>query len=139
MAWPTQVVATGAWIYCIVSYTASMGPVPSGRHDLAERPDDLVDEPVLASLGGRVPAIVQRVIEDPLERLPGVRRDQPEHDVDRVPQVVGLDLDVHGAAADAGRAAVHEDARVRQREALALGPGREQELPGAAGQPKGQG
>jgi hypothetical protein len=55
MAWPTQVVATGAWIYCIVSYTASMGPVPSGRHDLAERPDDLVDEPVLASLGGRYP------------------------------------------------------------------------------------
>ena len=24
MAWPTQVVATGAWMYCIVSYSASM-------------------------------------------------------------------------------------------------------------------
>jgi hypothetical protein len=24
IAWPTQVVATGAWMYCIVSYTASM-------------------------------------------------------------------------------------------------------------------
>jgi hypothetical protein len=42
------------------------------------------------------------------------------------------------AAADPGRSSVHQDAGVRQREPLALGAGREQELPGAAGQPEGQ-
>ena len=114
-------------------------PARPGRHDLAERVHDPVDEPVLAGLGGGVPVVVQRVVEDPRHRLAGVLGDEPEHGVDRVPQVVGLDLDVDGAAADPGRAPVHQDARVRQREPLAPGPGREQELPGAAGQPQRQG
>src|SRR5689334_21314351 len=83
--------------------------------------------------------VVQGIVEDPRHRLAGVLGNEAQHGVDRVPQVVGLDLDVDRAAADPGRATVHQDAGVRQREPLALGAGREQELPGAAGQPEGQG
>jgi hypothetical protein len=78
------------------------------------------------------------VVEDALDRLAGVLRDDAEHGVHRVPQVVGLDFDVDRAAPDPRRTPVHEDAGVGQREPLALGPGREQELPGTAGQPEGQ-
>ena len=126
-------------VYVLTTYAALQAdPVPSGRHDLAERPDDLVDEAVLPGLHRGVPVVVQRVVEDALHRLAGVLGDQAEHRVDRVPQVVGLDLDVDRTAADARRTAVHQDPRVRQCEPLALGPGREQELPGAAGQPERQ-
>ena len=109
-----------------------------GRHDLGERVDDAVDEAVLAGLLGGVPVVVQGIVEDPRHRLAGVLGDEAQHGVDHVPQVVGLDLDVGRAAADPGRSSVHQDAGVRQREPLALGAGREQELPGAAGQPEGQ-
>src|SRR5215471_21489151 len=88
----------------------------SYRHDLAERVDDLVDEAVVPGLGGRVPVIMQGVVEDALDRLAGVLRDEPEYGVHQVPQIVGLDFDVGGAATDTSRAPVHKDAGVRQRE-----------------------
>ena len=69
-------------------------------------------------------------------RLPGVVGDEAEHGVAHVPQVVGLHLDLDRRAADARRALVHQDPRVRQRPALALRPRREQELPGAAREPE---
>jgi hypothetical protein len=82
---------------------------------------------------------VPGVGEDALDRLAGVLGDEVEYGVHRVPQVVGLNLDLDRAAADAGRATVHQDPGVRQREPLALDAGRQQELPGAAGQPERQG
>ena len=44
--------------------------------------------------------VVQRVLEDPLDRLTGVLRDQPQHGVPGVPQVVRLQLDVDSGPAD---------------------------------------
>ena len=60
----------------------------------------------------------------------------PEHalvDADEVAEVLadqlGVDADVRRGAVDAARGLVHHDARMRGREALAGGAGREQELP----------
>ena len=50
--------------------------VRADRDDLAEIADDVVDESVLARLVGGEPPVVQRVGEDPVERLPGVLGDQ---------------------------------------------------------------
>ena len=79
--------------------------------------------------------VVQRVLEDALDRLAGVLGDEAEHGLDRVPQVVGLDLDVDRAAADAGRAPVHEDPGVRQREPLALVPAESRNCPALQASP----
>ena len=64
----------------------------------------------IPGLLGRIPVVMQRIVEDALDGLAGVGRDESEDGVHCVPQVVGLDLDVDRAAADAGRAPVHEDA-----------------------------
>ena len=65
---------------------------------------------------------------DGLAVLPRVLGDQAEHRVAGVPQVVGLELDVDGRAADARRALVQEHPGVRQRVPLARGARGEQEL-----------
>jgi hypothetical protein len=67
--------------------------------------------------------VMQGIAEDALDRLARVLGDEAEDRIHGVPQVVGLHLDVHRAAADSRRAPVHEDARVRQRVSLALGAG----------------
>ena len=88
----------------------------------------MVDEAVLQRRRGGVPAVVQRVLVDPLVWLPGVLGDRAEHGLHRVPQVVGLQLKIDRGAADAGRPLVHEDPRMRQREPPPLRAGRQQEL-----------
>jgi len=77
---------------------------------------------------------VQRVLEDPLDALPGVGCDEPQHDIARVPQVGRLQLHVDGRAADARGPLMHQDARMRQRPPLAGCARRQQELARAAGQ-----
>ena len=105
------------------------------RRDVGEH---LVDEAVVARLLGGEPPVPPGVPLDPLDRLAGVLGDQPHHHVLGVLEVLGLDLDVDRGAADAGRALVHEDPAVRQREPLARRTGREQELPHARRQPHRQ-
>ena len=109
------------------------------RPDAVERVEDAVDEPVLQRLLRGVPAVAGGVVADPLERLAGVLGDQPEHRLHGVPQVVGLQLDVDGRPADAGRPLVHEDPGVPQGVALAVRPRREEELARAAGESEGEG
>ena len=108
------------------------------RAYVVHRGDDPVHEPVAERLLGTEPPVAPRVALDGLEVLPGVVADQPQHGVARVPQVVGLDRDVHRGAADAGRALVEQDSRMREREPLALRAGAEQELPRTARDPHRQ-
>jgi hypothetical protein len=77
---------------------------PLWREALGQRlrADDLINEPVIPSLGGRVPVVMQRIVEDTLDGLAGVFRDEAEHGIHRVPQIIGLDLDVDRAAPDTG-------------------------------------
>ena len=110
----------------------------AGRRHVVDGRDDLVDEPVLPRLLRAEPPVAPRVPLDRLDRLPGVLGDQGEHGVAGVAQVLGLDLDVHGRAADARGSLVQQDPRVRQGMPLARRPGRQQELPGTRGHPHRQ-
>ena len=90
--------------------------------------DDLVDEAVLAGLLGREPTVAVRVGLDPLDRLAGVEGDPLGHHPLQVDDLLGLDGDVRRLALHLAGGLVHQDPRVRQRVALAGGPGAEQEL-----------
>ena len=135
-------------VYWLIAARPRPGAQPAGQPDRPRQQrrrhgghvgEDLVDEAVLAGLLGGEPPVPVGVPLDLLDRLTGVLGDQPHHHVLGVLEVLGLDLDVDRAAADAGRALVHQHPRVRQRVALAGRAGREQELPHAGGQSHGQG
>jgi hypothetical protein len=98
----------------------------------------VVDEPVLAGLLGGKPAVAQAVLLDPLQRLPGVLGDQPDHGPAGPLQLARVDLDVGRGAAESRRPLVHEHLGVRQAEPLAGRARAQQELAHAGGQPHGQ-
>src|SRR5215203_962016 len=103
-------------------------PRRAGRPLLAVR-DDLVDEAVLFSLRRRHDAVALDIALDLLEGLPRVLGDDAGGQLAHADNLLGLNLDVAGLSADAARdgGLVDEDARVRQREALAFGPGRQKQ------------
>src|SRR5882757_5780066 len=101
--------------------TAAARDMRGGEHDA-------VQQPVLLGLLGGEPAVAVGVLGDLLEGLPGVLGDQLGHPALGVQQLLGLDLDVRGGAAQARGGLVHQDAGVRQREPLAGGTGGQQEL-----------
>src|SRR5690349_21114337 len=80
---------------------------------------DVVHEPVVLRLLGGEPAVAVAVLDDLLDRLPGLVRGDPRQLLLPLVEQVGLDRDVRRRAADTGRRLVHQDARVRQRVALA--------------------
>ncbi len=90
--------------------------------------DDVVDEPVLKGFLRGEPAVAVGVGLDALDRLAGELGVEPEHLLLDDGELLGLDGDVRGAARHAAQRLVHQDAGVRQRVALALGPRGEQEL-----------
>ncbi len=110
----------------------------NGGAHVVEPLHDVVDEPVVAGLLGAEPAVPQAVAGHRFLGLAGVLRDQPGHRGSRPFQLLGVDLDIGGGAAEAGRALVHQHLSVRQAEPLAGGPGAQQELAHAAGQAHGQ-
>src|SRR5205085_258202 len=82
--------------------------------------DDLVNEAVLFGLHRRHDAVALHVLLDDLEGLARVLGENLRRDLAHAQDFFGLDADVCGLAAGAGdRGLVDEDARVRQREALA--------------------
>src|SRR5882757_243580 len=101
--------------------TAAAGHVRGREHDA-------VQQPVLLGLLCGEPAVAVGVLGDLLEGLSGVLGDQLGHPALGVQQLLGLDLDVGGGAAEAGGGLVHQDAGVRQREPLAGGARGQQEL-----------
>src|SRR3954466_8405400 len=93
--------------------------------------DDLVDEAVLRGLIGLEEAVALHVGVDTLLGLPGVVGIDLVHALAGLEDLLRVDLDVRRLAFESGRRLVDEDARVRQREALALRAAREQQRPHA--------
>ena len=95
--------------------------------------DDLVDESVVDGLACGEHVIAQRIVEDPVQRLSGLLRDQAQDGVADVPQIVGLQFDVGGVAADTGGPLVQKHFRVGEGIAFARRAATQQELSGAVG------
>src|SRR6185437_17163361 len=70
--------------------------LPAGRRGthVVEPFHDVVDDPVVAGLLGAEPVVPQAVLLDPVDRLPGVLRDQPRHRGPGAFELLGVDLDV---------------------------------------------
>src|ERR1044072_1310189 len=100
---------------------AGGGGVGHAARLLAVR-DALVDEAVLLGLRRRHDAVALHVALDLVEGLAGVLGDDVGGQFAHADDLLGLNLDVAGLPTDAARDGrlVNEDARVRQREALAL-------------------
>src|SRR5215469_17739487 len=86
-----------------------------GRAYVIERLHDPIDHAVLFRLLGREPPVAVAVTGDRLLALAGVLSGDPLDGLLHELVVLGLDRDVGGAPADAGRRLVHHDPRVRQR------------------------
>src|SRR6266536_5637660 len=84
----------------------------AGAH-VVEALHDVIDDPVVAGFRGAEPAVTQAVLLHPLQRLPGVLRDQPDHRGPGAPQLLGVDLDVGRGATEPGRALMHQHLGVR--------------------------
>ena len=89
--------------------------------------EHVVDEAVLLGLVGAHEVVALGVGLDALDRLPGVLDQELVQLVARPQDLLGVDVDVGRLAREAAQRLVDHDARVRQRVALALGAGREQE------------
>src|SRR5580693_3613968 len=92
----------------------SYPPIRAGRADVVKRLDHAIDHAVLLRLLGREPPVAVTVTGDRLLALAGVLRGDPLDGLLHELEIVGLDRDVGGGPADAGRRLVHEDPRVRQ-------------------------
>jgi hypothetical protein len=89
---------------------------------------DLVDDAVLESLVGRHVVVAVGILADLLHRLPRVLGDDL---VERVPDAqhfARVDLDIRCLPLGAADRLMHEDSRVGQRKAFALGSGAQQHL-----------
>src|ERR1700730_5501854 len=82
----------------------------AARADVVKRLDDAIDHSVLLRLLGREPPVPVTVAGDRLLALAGVLRGDPLDGFFHELEVLGLDRDVGGGPADAGRRLVHEDA-----------------------------
>src|SRR5689334_19506521 len=91
--------------------------------------EDVVHEAVVLRLLRGEPAVAVAVLDDLLDRLPGLVRGDPGQLLLPLVEQVRLDRDVRRRAADTGRGLVHQDAGVRERVALARRARGEQELP----------
>ena len=95
--------------------------------------EHLVDQPVVLGLVGRHAEVTLHVGGDLLERLAGALGIDAVELLARLEDLARLDLDVGGLALRAARGLVDHDARVGQRDALALGAGHQQERAHAGG------
>src|SRR4051812_40638227 len=89
--------------------------------------DHLVDQAVLHRFVGLEEAVALHVAVHVLDRLTRVLRVDLVDARARLEDLPGVDLDVRRLALEARRGLVHEDARVGQREALALGAAGQQQ------------
>ena len=91
------------------------------------RDDDLVDETVGRGRGRGHEVVALGVYPDPLERLPGVLGQKPGQLVARAHDLPGVEVDVRGLSPEFAHRLMNQDARVRQRVALPLGTGGQDE------------
>ena len=107
----------------------------------ATRPrcDDLVDHAVGHGLFRRHDEVAVGVLGHLLLGLAGVLGQHAREQVAHAQDLLGLQLDVAGLALDTAPGLVQQDAGVRQREALALGPGRQQHRGGRGGLAEAEG
>src|SRR5665213_843036 len=98
--------------------------------------DDVVDDAVFLGLRGGHDEVAFHVVLDAVERLPGAGTHQLVGDLANAQNFAGMDVDVRGLAAEsAHRRLMDEDARVGQRETLALLAGHQQEGTHGSGLP----
>ena len=93
----------------------------------------MVGKAVVHGALGVPDAVALGVTGDPLLALPGPLRGEADQQVAVAAQVLGLQLDVGGAAAEPGRALVHEHLAVREHVPLAGCALGEEVLPGTVG------
>src|SRR5213596_772427 len=102
------------------------GPLLRLRELARPSHDDLVDEPVLDRLLAGEEEVTVGVLLDLLQALPGVLHEDVVHLLAQPDDLARLDVDVGGLALHAAERLMDHDAGVREREALALAPRREQ-------------
>src|SRR5690606_6334924 len=89
--------------------------------------DDIVNDTVFLALLGRHDVVPLRILLDTLQRLAGVQREDLVDPLAHAQDLAGRDVDVARLATQAGHPRLmDEDAGVRQRVSLPLGPGRQQ-------------
>src|SRR4029079_7908503 len=110
----------------------STRPAPAARPGASYRGDllaarsaqlldqDVVDQAVLLGLDRAHEVVALGIRLDALDRLAGVLHQQLVQLVARPEDLLGVDVDVRGLPREATERLVDQDARVRQREALAL-------------------
>src|SRR6202161_1489161 len=100
---------------------------------LRPRRDYFVNESIFHGLGGADDEVTVSVLGDALDGLTGVLGEHVVQHVLHTQDLTSLDLDVRRLSPDAAPRWVQQHARVRQREALALGAGAEQHRRGRGG------
>eukprot|EP01022_Parablepharisma_sp_SALTPOND_P014695 TRINITY_DN2018_c0_g1_i2.p1 TRINITY_DN2018_c0_g1~~TRINITY_DN2018_c0_g1_i2.p1 ORF type:complete len:1935 (-),score=514.39 TRINITY_DN2018_c0_g1_i2:42295-48099(-) len=118
---------------CFASCDAALnsGSSAFGQH--------LIDQAIFRGGLGRHEIVAIGILADLIDRAAGLFSEDGVETFTQVQDFTRLDLDIRCLALGAAQRLVNHDARVRQREALALGAGGQQESPHGRGQARAQG